>query len=90
MLEGILTEEITTSGTSQTSAVINTKGVRLVCTEDAYFKIGKDPVADNSGTSEFLPANQVLSFPVLVPKVYKVAVIWASIEGTMNITTLRV
>ena len=91
LLGVVSTQQITTSGTSQQSAALTTRAVRIVCTEDCFFRLGENPTADNSGTSVFLPAN-VVETVALDAVNYKIAVVWGTdlAAGAFNITTLRV
>jgi hypothetical protein len=81
-------ETLTTSGTSQQSSMLTTKAARIVCLQDCWYQVGKEPTADNTGTSVFLPANVVETVAVEVPGNMKIAVISDGVAGEFNITTL--
>ena len=79
-----LSEDITTSGTSQQTAALAGKLVRLVCTAACYYEVGSSPTAA-AGSSVLLPANVVVFEPIPNPG-DKVAVIQVSEAGTFNAT----
>lgn len=49
-------QRISFSGTATPSAVINAPMVRLIATEDCFYKVGSNPTAANAAGSVFLSA----------------------------------
>jgi len=78
---------ITTSGTSQQTAIVDTKCARIVCTEDCYYETGSNPTAEAS-TGVYLPANVVETIGFKNPDTDKIAVIQVSTAGIFNVTIL--
>ena len=87
LLGGKSVDNITTSATSQSSA-LTTGAIRVVCTEDCYYLVGKN-LTVSSSNGIFLPANVVETAPVLVPGDMNVYVIRSTTNGIFNITSLR-
>lgn len=82
-------EVITTSGVSQTSAILTTGAIRIVCDQDIFYWVGKNPTASTS--TIYLPANVVETVMVEVPGDMQLAVIWGLdvTAGKLNITSMR-
>ena len=88
LLGGTIVDNITTSAVSQSSA-LTTGAIRVVCTEDCYYLVGKQGKTVSSSNGIFLPANVVETVPVLVPGDMSVHVIRSTTNGVFNITSLR-
>ena len=81
-------QKITSNNGSQASSAFatSTTVIRLVAKAAIYYKIGKSPTADNTGTSTWLPAN-VVEFPQ-VCRGDSIAVIQDTAGGEVNITEM--
>lgn len=79
------TQNITTSGSSQQSAVVDNYITRISVTQDTYVAIGENPTATTS--SMLIPAGGV-EFFATTPSETKIAVLQVSEPGIASITSL--